>query len=436
MVRSPEKYAPSAQKDVVLSFAMILAFWAVNIGTDVHRYGDPAGVNTQGIQWALAWTAALIGGLLAGAVIGAAERFGRLVWSTFLTMTILHASAYGYALWDDVPLESVTGERFFQFMLIGALLGGVVGEHWYGRAGIVTYILAPLAFLGAFLFARDVLVATPILDQQRPQAERRLLDLTREEYAAAQGPLLQTQIAALEDGRDGVPQLFALLVGGYAEQSVFLNEVEGVREILDSHFGAGTRTISLANSIADPLRYPEVSWDNLDASLAALEERMRAEDMLFLFLTSHGSTDAFGVTFHPASGRAGRMALASWELARMFDSHISGPAVVVVSSCKSGSFLADFAGENRLVITASAADRNSFGCRDGARWTDFGHYFFDVALRSEPDPRRAFATALPMIADSEWWRPWSEPSEPQISEGGTVGPSLDALLATSAARSN
>lgn len=429
MARSPDKYVPNAQSDALLSFAAILSYWALVIGIDLHRFDDPFGINPEGVQWALAWTAVLVGGLLVGAVIGAAERFGRLVWMTFFAMTVMQGGAYAYAIWQEVPLESVMQESAYRNALIGGLLGGIVGEHWYGKAGILSYVLAPLAFLGAFLFARDGLVYSPILDQPRPEAALSAPAPTAEEYAAWQEPGLAKQIAALQDGRDGTPQLFALLVGGYAQQSVFLNEVEGVSDILDGHFGSGVRTISLVNSEADPLRYPEVSWGNLEASLEALAAVMGEEDMLMLFMTSHGTTDAFGVTFHPASGRSTRMALAATELAGIFNARIRNPAVVVVSSCKSGSFVDDFEGANRLVITASAADRNSFGCRDGRDWTDFGTYYFDTALREEPDFRKAFAAAIPLVEDSERWRPWAKASQPQIAEGAAFGTALELVLA-------
>jgi Peptidase C13 family len=429
VARSPDKYVPNAQGDALLSFVSILSYWAAVIGIDLHRFGETAGINPDGAQWALAWTAVMVGGLLVGAVIGAAERFGRLVWQTFFVLTAFLVGAYAYAIWQETTLESITTKRLFQFAVIGGLVGGVVGEHWYGRAGVLAYVLAPLAFLGAFFIARDGLVRFPILLQERPEVGAAVPQPTVEEYSAAQEPLLAAQIAALEDGRDGEPQLFALLAGGYAQQSVFLNEVEGVGKILDAQFSAGSRTIALANSIDKPLSYPEVSWDSLEASLDALSAVMGPEDMLLLFMTSHGSTDAFGVTFHPASGRSTRLAMAAGELAGIFNDRVRNPAVVIVSSCKSGSFVDDFSAENRLVITASAADRNSFGCRDGRDWTDFGQHFFDTSLRAEPDFRKAFAQAMVLVEDSERWRPWARASQPQIAEGEGFGAALDLVLA-------
>lgn len=429
MTKSAERYTPHAQRDALWALLAILGYWGVVIGIDWHRYGSPTGLNYAGVQWALAYTAMLGGGILLGALIGAAERIGRIFWQTFLGLAILYGAAYGFAIWRGLAFDTLLDDRTLLFGMIGGAMGGVFGEHRRSGVGRIASLLAASVFLGAFLMAREVLIPAPIMQQTRPEAKAAVPEPSPEVYASSQDRLLGQQITELRDGHNGRPEIYAVLVGGYAEQSVFLNEVEGVRDILEAQFGSSTRTIALVNSVTHPLRYPEVSWDNLNSALAAMSEAMGPEDVLFFFLTSHGSTDAFGVTFHPASGRERRIALASWELARVFESHIAGSAVVVVSSCKSGSFVDDFSAENRLVITASSADRNSFGCRDGADWTDFGNYFFNLALREEPDPRKAFAAARPMIADAEWWRPWAKASEPQINEGAGFGAAMDAVLA-------
>jgi Peptidase C13 family len=102
--------------------------------------------------------------------------------------------------------------------------------------------------------------------------------------------------------------------------------------------------------------------------------------------------------------------------------------VIVVSACFSGSFIDDIAAPDRLVITAAREDRSSFGCRDGAIWTEFGQSFFDLALRADPDPRRAFAMAAEDVARKEQADGLTQ-SLPQISEGAEVGAALDQLLA-------
>jgi hypothetical protein len=104
-----------------------------------------------------------------------------------------------------------------------------------------------------------------------------------------------------------------------------------------------------------------------------------------------------------------------------------GPAVIVVSACHSGSFIDDIATPDRLVITAARGDRTSFGCRDGAQWTDFGQSFFDLALRAKRDPRRAFQVAAADVERKEAADGLKQ-SLPQISEGVAIGAVLDRLM--------
>lgn len=49
--------------------------------------------------------------------------------------------------------------------------------------------------------------------------------------------------------------------------------------------------------------------------------------------------------------------------------------VIVISACYSGSFIPALQDDNTLIITASAADRTSFGCENEADYTYFGRAF-------------------------------------------------------------
>ena len=60
--------------------------------------------------------------------------------------------------------------------------------------------------------------------------------------------------------------------------------------------------------------------------------------------------------------------------------------VLIVSACYSGIFAKALADAHTLVITAAAADKPSFGCRDGATWTYFGDAFFNKALGQSRTP--------------------------------------------------
>jgi hypothetical protein len=241
---------------------------------------------------------------------------------------------------------------------------------------------------------------------------------------AAQDRLMGGQIAGLAAEVPGEPDVFALALGGTSYQSVFLTEVDSVSAILDARYGSGKRTLRLANSADDPTRYPLANRANLARALMEIGKRQGPEDVAFLFLTSHGGEDVFSLSFY----EAGTKDLTAPDFAKMLDDSGIGPAVIVLSACFSGSFLDDIAAPDRLIITAARSDRTSFGCRDGAVWTEFGESFFDRALRSEPDPRKAFPLAAEDVARKEA-ADGLTPSLPQMVAGAEIGPVLDRLLA-------
>lgn len=204
---------------------------------------------------------------------------------------------------------------------------------------------------------------------------------------------------------------------------MFLTEVESVSAILAAQYGAGSRTLRLANSQDFPTRYPMANRANLARALREIGQRQGPEDVAFLFLTSHGREDLLSLSFDAA----GTNDLTAAEFGQMLEDSGIGPAVIVVSACFSGSFIDDTAAPDRLVITAARGDRTSFGCRDGAEWTEFGQSFFDLALRARADPRTAFPVAAADVARKEMADGLTQ-SLPQISEGAEIGAVLDRLL--------
>jgi hypothetical protein len=146
-----------------------------------------------------------------------------------------------------------------------------------------------------------------------------------------------------------------------------------------------------------------------------------AEDVLFLFLTSHGSEDhQLYVNLPPLPLRQIRPD----DLRAALDDAGIRWRVVVVSACYSGGFVPALHDPRTLVITAARADRSSFGCGSESRITWFGHAFLAEALNQDTDFERAFALARTRIAG--WEREQGETaSEPQIY----VGPEIAARLA-------
>ena len=420
---------PTAARGMGLkALVAVLAFWLVLIGLAARDQGRITSLNPDGVQWALAFSAVGVLAALLAALVAGSGRFGAAVRGGFLFGTVVLVLAASLAAWRDMPLAGI-------LISTPALIGTVFGLFLTfllalkpGQAASPRAALGALTGVAVFASAQFLLVPAPLLAPTATQPLAFAAPVTARDYALAQEPLLSAQIAALPDGRNGRAELFALLVAGDARQSVFLSEVEGVRGVLDAQYAAGARSLVLANSRRAPLRYPQADWTNLDRALAALAGRMGAEDVLFLFLTTHGNTDRLSLAYHPAAGRTEGLHLDAEGLADLIAARVTGPLVAVISACKSGSFIDELAADDRLIITASAADRVSFGCRDGADWTYFGREFFDTALRETADPREAYRIALPLIEAAEARLDWARPSQPQMSEGNTIGAALDRLL--------
>ena len=74
------------------------------------------------------------------------------------------------------------------------------------------------------------------------------------------------------------------------------------------------------------------------------------------------------------------------ELRSILDAAGIGWRVIVISACYSGSFVDELRSDRTLVITASRADRNSFGCSNEADMTYFGRALIDERAPSSWRP--------------------------------------------------
>ena len=100
--------------------------------------------------------------------------------------------------------------------------------------------------------------------------------------------------------------------------------------------------------------------------------------------------------------------------------------VIVVSACYSGSFIDELASPTTVVITASAADKPSFGCTNTAEMTYFGQAFFAESLRENTSFESAFKDASIRVTERESAMGF-EPSEPQMVIGSLMETALPAF---------
>lgn len=366
---------------------------------------------------------------------------GRTAAAPGLVITMLAAS-----LWLDaaVTLLAVVGDRVLPmrgalaWLRYGIYYGGVV---WFVVAfAVAASRMLPLSALGraAALVVGAAVVAYPFL--QGAGARQFWVSapdpgtLARQQsYAAAAGEsllysqpdLLARELGALLPRRPGRPNLYLVGVAGYAEQDVFMREVMAVDALFAERFGTQGRSVRLVNNRATLRDVPLATRTSLADSLRKVGATMdRDQDILFLFMTSHGLPGRFSLSFYPLSFAD----LTPAELRRMLDDAGIRHRVLVLSACYSGSFLEALRDDDALVITASAPDRNSFGCSHEADFTYFGKAYFDEALRRHGSFVEAFDAALPVIAGREKAQDY-EPSAPQRAVGARIGARLAAWQA-------
>jgi hypothetical protein len=147
------------------------------------------------------------------------------------------------------------------------------------------------------------------------------------------------------------------------------------------------------------------------------------EDVLALFLTSHGTPDHHLVVSMPPYDFDD---LTPERLRALLDDAGIRFRVIIISACYAGGFIEALAGDDTMVIAASQADRTSFGCRDGAQWTDFGRAFFSEALTQTASFEGAFRLASQRIGAREA-KEGLTPSQPQISVGPGIRDQLQRL---------
>lgn len=240
----------------------------------------------------------------------------------------------------------------------------------------------------------------------------------------AQPSLLAQSVAGLAAQRPGITDLYFVGLAGYGAEDVFLKEAEYVRAQFDSRYATAGRSLLLVNNPATLTQYPLATRPNLAQALQAVAQRMdREEDLLFLFLTSHGSSDH---RFALELGELQLNDLTPQQLRQALDDAGIRWRVLLVSSCYSGGFIDALQTPETPVITAAAADRTSFGCGAESDFTYFGTAYFKQALPQQPRFIEAFELADDWVSQRER-QERIDASIPQRFVGAAIAQKLQQL---------
>jgi hypothetical protein len=247
----------------------------------------------------------------------------------------------------------------------------------------------------------------------------RRVDRARVELA--QPALMDEAIARLAPQTRGETDVYAIGIAGWAEQDVFIKELEGALAAVGKVLPVRDRTLRLVNHVDTVEKTPVALRANFAAAVRAVARKMdRDEDVLLLFMTSHGSPDGVALQL-PGLFSAD---LAPEDVAAVLDREGIKNRIVVVSACYSGVFVKPLANDNTIVVTAADEKSSSFGCSNEREWTYFGDAFFGRNLRPDVSIEEAFLNAKVTIGQWEA-ADGLTPSNPQ----GHFGPALMAKLA-------
>jgi hypothetical protein len=231
-----------------------------------------------------------------------------------------------------------------------------------------------------------------------PKAEQQILSNV-ETALYTQSALLERTLAAVQPRQPGKINMYLMAVGGDGKQEVFRRETEFVQRQFDHDFGTTGHSLVLVNSRSTIDKYPMATQKSIHDGLKTVASRMDKEnDILFLFLTSHGSKthelslDQEGVNLRSLPAEQ----LGKW----LKDSGIRWK-VVLVSACYSGGFIEPLKDDHTLIITAARKDRTSFGCADDNDFTYFSEAFFKEALPHSASFVEAFDKAKLLVTARE-----------------------------------
>jgi len=329
-----------------------------------------------------------------------------------------NASLSGYELRADQVLLAWT---LFWLWRSAAVSLSPGRPYFWLRSTLAAALLATPLWFGSFLLPGGQWFETPEAviagnpGYPSPVAEEALIK---------QPELLYDALNNLDDSEPGEPGLYFVGFASFAAEDVFRKDVETARDLFDSRFDTDGRSILLINNPRTILDEPLATVSNLRATLSMIGDLIdRDQDVVMVYLTSHGTRDhRLSVAFPPLQLDS----LTPDALKQMLDDAGIKWRIIVVSACYSGGFIDALKDEYTLIITASAANRTSFGCGNGSASTYFGDALFGHALRFEDSFVKAFENARERIAAREKAE-HRKASEPQIYIGTEMAAKLPKL---------
>jgi hypothetical protein len=356
----------------------------------------------------------------------AALQIGVVIYSLAPVLILLQtASRYlnerEFEVWPDLGLWIGRLAAGYLLILLGRALWLVCGRWPATAVGMMLVLLSAGPADSWFADYRDFWYPPEEQEEQGGDPYERYKALDVETLLYRQPALLDETLSRLRPQRNKHVDLFYVGFASFATEDVFSIEVDYIKRLFDERFGTKGHSVNLVNHLDTLEDAPLASATNLATALKRIGKIMnRDEDVLFLYLTSHGSSDhKLAVEFWPLPLND----ITPQQLKTMLDEAGIKWRVIVVSACYSGAFVDVLKGPHTLVATAAAQDRTSFGCGSESDFTYFGEAVFKEQLQRQFSMISAFKSAAVSIAEREQ-REKLEASRPQLWVGKSIEPYL------------
>lgn len=421
--------------DPAVLHLLVLVLFVVVLQLALQRLevAGPANFSLRG--WLSPWWTSAATALLVWSLFSTdARRPGVAAWFALVYVAVVPLMVVG----ESIGAASSRGWMPASFETSPVLAWGVYLLLWAWdiavslRVASALGLRAPrLAVLATGLLALNLVSAWyfrdrawyPVRDAKEDEAPR--LELSQDVFESQQA-LRDTALHALKPQRPGVVDVYAVVFAPYASEDVFLRESTMVSGVLRERFDAEGRVLQLVNNPSTTSTLPWATTQNLQRAVDAVAQKMdRDEDVLVVYLTSHGASNHVLAAEHWPLQVPG---LKPEELRQALDRAGIRHRVIAVSACYSGGWVEPLATDDSLVMTAADATHTSYGCGRKSPLTFFGRAVFDEQLRHTHSFEDAFAAAVPLIRQREIEGKKADGfSNPQIRVGAGIRPVLASL---------
>ena len=341
---------------------LLLIEFVLGLGVSYFMIDGEASFNPYAVVQALASVTLTlaVAALLAAWLRTPALLLGYAVAATAMAPMLLAYTYGGYAAWErlDFDVDDSVWTLVWLVWISGLLARAA--RLWvplkFFKHAVVAFFLMGVLIVQLWLPQQDAWFPS---DADEGDS---VLEIGEHEAMLYQQPrLLDGKLNTLQAQRPHFSDLYFVGFAGYGWQDVFMKEMNTVRALFDSRFDTRGRSLVLINNAQTQATAPIATTTALQAALSYVGGVIDPEeDVLFLFVTSHGSDKPAYLSVDNSG-----LQLTQLTPARLKAALTATPIkwkVIVVSACYSGSFIPALQDDNTLVITASRADRNSFGC--------------------------------------------------------------------------